>query len=175
MSAVNNNIASPPASAGDFVKGKPCLCFKSSDPIHEVIEMMRKNHTYAVAVIEHGKLAGLLTGQDILIHAASCRMQCAPSMESVAKAFNVMKASDVMIRNPVTVHKETPLDEVMLIMKGNGFRYIPVVSDDYPVGILSILDVMKYMEEKARRDSATKDEILSYVMSHENYGCVSKD
>lgn len=176
MSITNNNhIVSPPPSAGDFIKNKPCLCFRPEEHISAIIEKMRENHSYAAAVTEHEKIMGLLTGQEILIRAAAWRIQGTPTMESVAKAFNVMKAADVMIRNPVTVEKEVTLDDAMRVMIDNGFRYLPVVNGDSPIGILNIIDVVKFMEEKARLDNKTKDEILSYVMNHENYGCVSKD
>lgn len=176
MSIMNNNTVSASLSAGDFVKNRPCLCFAPNDHISLIIEKMREHHIYAVAITEQKRITGLLTGQEILVRAASYRWgREAPTMENVARAFNAMKAGDVMIRNPVTVEKETPLDEAMNIMAVNGFRYLPVVNAQCPLGILNITDVVKNMEEKARNDSKTKDEILSYVMHHENYGCTSKD
>ncbi len=171
----NNDLSSPQISAGEFVKDKPCLCFRSEDTVCSIVEKMRENHIYAVAIVENESLEGLLTGHDILIRAASWRSQGAPSMESLAKAFNSMRAADVMIRNPVVIEAQTSLDEAVRIMTNNGFRHLPVIKNNYPVGILNIGDVAQYMVKKVRKDSEEKDAIISYVMHHENYGCVPQD
>lgn len=171
----NGDLSAPVMSAEDFVRDKVCLCFSPEDIVCEIIEKMRENHSYAVVIIENGKLSGLLTGHDVLVHAAAWRSQKAPSMESVAKAFNVLKAGDVMIRDPVCVDAPTPLDEALRIMMDNGFRYLPVIKEGRPLGVINIIHVAQYMEQKARKDSETKDAVLSYVMSHENYGGVSQD
>ncbi len=181
MNLINNeNYMSPPLSAGDFVKDKPCLCFQPDESVCAIIDKMQESHNYAVAITNHNILIGLLTAQDILIRAASWHMKRPPTMDSIAKAFAVMKAADVMIHNPITVSHETPLDEVMYIITRHSFRYIPVMRNQYPhnqypMGILNVLDVVKHMEQRARLDNKTKDEVLSYVMSHENYGCVSSE
>lgn len=175
MNSVNkSNFTSPPIAAGNFLKEKPCLCFHPDDSVCKIIKKMRENHTFAVSIAKNDKLVGLLTGHDILICATSWQIHQAPSMERIARAFNAMKAGDVMIQNPMTVDKNTTLDEALTIMTENSFRYLSVTTHGKPLGILNIVDVMRYMEEKARGESEAKDEILSYVMNQENYGCVSK-
>ncbi len=163
-----------PLTAGDFVKDNACLCFEPHDTVRHIIEKMRKNNTYAVAIMENRNFAGLLTGHDVLVHAAAWKSKHAPSLESVSKAFNSMKAADVMIRNPVTVDARTPIDEALRIMTENGFRYMPVLRKGQPVGILNIISVAQYMTDKLRRDGEEKDTVLSYLMNHENYGGVSQ-
>ncbi len=176
MSSENgkNNIVSPPPSAGEFVKNKPFLYFSPKDNVRGIIEKMRENHIYAAAVTENGRLAGILTGHDILVHAAAWHARPAPSMENIAHAFNVMRAADALIQNPVAVETHTLLDDALRIMTENCFHYVPVIENDRPVGILNIVDVARFLEEKSRRDNESRDTILAYIMGHEDYGCVSR-
>lgn len=168
-------LVSSPATAGEFVKSAPCLCFGPNEPVCGIVEKMREHHIYAVVIAENEDLAGLLTGHDILVRATAWRSRKAPTMESVAKAFNILKAEDVMIKNPRTIESGTPLDEAHQTMIDNGCRYLPVMDGKRPVGILNIVDVSQYMTERAQQDSEEKDAIISYVMGHENYGCVPRD
>jgi CBS domain-containing protein len=46
-----------------------------------------------------------------------------------------------MTAEPVTVPPSTPVEEAGQIMLDRGFRHLPVVDDDRPVGIVSIRDL----------------------------------
>ena len=177
MESVARICFKPLRSAQDMVRSRKCLCFTAHDCISHIIDYMRQNHTYAAAVTDEGegRLIGLLTAQEILIRAAACDMDRHPTLEHIARAFNSMKAADAMILHPLTVESDMPLDEAYMIMTDLGYRYLPVVSHGRPLGILNILDVMKYREENVRRSIEIKNHLLSYTMSHENYGCVLND
>lgn len=177
MESLSRDRFKPSASAYDMVIGRKCLCFTAEDSISRIIDQMHQNHTYAAAVTDEdeGAIIGLLTAQEILIRAAACDMHRHPTLEHIARAFNTMKAVDAMIRHPLTVESDMPLDEAYMIMIDLGYRYLPVIRQGRPLGILNILDVMKYREESARQSIKAKDHLLSYVMSHENYGCILDD
>lgn len=175
MEIVVSTDFKPLLSAQDMVRRRKCLCFTTQDCIAQIIDHMRQNHTYAAAVTDEGLLVGLLTAQEILIHASVFHMDRPPTMEHIARAFNAMKAADAMIAHPVTVESDMPVDEAYRIMTDLGYKYLPVVRRGIPLGILNILDVIKYREEESRKSIEAKDHLLSYVMFHENYGCVSGD
>lgn len=163
----------PILSAYDFIKDKPCLKFYRDDPLYDIVNEMRKSHNYSALVVNEDDLVGLLTEHDILLFLLAGPMASHNSEERVSKAFNILKAGDVMIPFPATVSAEVTLDNYFEEIMADGYRYMPVVDrDGHPLGILSRTDLIQYMQLKNRKELETKDMMLSYLMHHENYGCV---
>lgn len=164
-------LATQSLTAGEFTKGRIFLSCGINDPLNEIIAKMRDNRCYAAIVLENGNFSGLLSEHNI-IHALAWELEGARNLERLAKAFNMIRAGDVMIRNPVTVTAGTKLEEALQALTENRFCYIPVMDRDKPVGMLSITEVMQYMEEKNKQEVKERDMLLSHLMNHENYGCM---
>lgn len=164
--------ALPVLSAGEFVEGKTCLRFTPKDTLYDIVNTMREHHNFAALIIENSKLAGLITEHGILLYLLSWLTAPVQSMERATKAFNVLMAGDAMIRYPKTISAEMDIEDVFEKMVEYGFRYMPVVEDDTPVGIINRNDLTSFMEERGRKELESKDMMLSYLMHHENYGCV---
>lgn len=47
-----------------------------------------------------------------------------------------------MTASPTTIPPQTPIGEALLIMHENGFRYVPVVEDGRPIGMVSARDAL---------------------------------
>jgi CBS domain-containing protein len=60
-----------------------------------------------------------------------------------------------MTADPITASSKTSPAEAARIMVENGFRHLPVVDDDQPVGIVSIRDVMRWVVAAETADSTT--------------------
>lgn len=165
---------SQPFSAGDFVKSKPYCAFNSKDTLFDIVTTMKEMHSYAALVTDENQdLLGLLAEHRILLYLLPPSPAQVPSAERVNKAFNVLKAEDVMIPYPATIDADMPVEESFNEITRRGFRYMPVVeSNKRPVGILNRTEITQYMEEKNRQELESKDMILSYLMHHENYGCL---
>lgn len=167
----NHGISRPSVPVGMFVKGRPFLLCGVNDPLNEIVGMMRDNHSYAAVVMQNGNFAGLLTEHNI-IHSLAWELEGGGSLESLARAFNTIRAGDVMIGNPITVSADTSMEDALQAMTENKFCHVPVMENGNPVGILHITEAIQYMEEKDRQEIEERDMLLSHLMSHENYGCM---
>ena len=59
-----------------------------------------------------------------------------------------MPVSEVMIRNPVTVHKNDTVARAISLMSVGGFRRLPIVNDQGNVeGVLKVSGLLHYLVE----------------------------
>lgn len=86
--------------------------------------------------------------------------------------LDILIAKDVMIENPETLDAELPVEEAYKKIIATGFRFMPVIRNGIPVGIAEQMELMSYIERKNRKELEAKDMMLSYLMHHENYGCL---
>jgi CBS domain-containing protein len=101
------------------------------DTLGEAAERMAGNDVGSAAVLEHGRLIGILTERDILkavagrVHSSEARVR------------------EWMTPEPVTAREDTSTDEALETMMEHGFRHLPVVEGERTIGIVSIRDVMR--------------------------------
>lgn len=62
-----------------------------------------------------------------------------------------MQASDIMVRNILTAHRDTPLDEVVRLMLTHRISGLPVVEDETVVGMVSESDLLRRPEIGSER------------------------
>jgi CBS domain-containing protein len=86
--------------------------------------LMRENRVGAVMVVEGGKLAGVFTERDALFRVIA-----------EGRDVRTTQLADVMTRNPQTIHPDKPFADALHVMYEGGFRHVPVVEDDRPVGM----------------------------------------
>ena len=93
--------------------------------------LMKENQVGAVMVVDDGKLAGVFTERDALFRV-------------IAEGRDVQTAqlTDVMTRNPQTIHPDKPFPDALHVMYEGGFRHVPVVEDGRPVGMISARDAL---------------------------------
>ncbi len=60
----------------------------------------------------------------------------------IASMLEELTLEDVMIRKPVVIHPETPLEEAARILLDMRIRGLPVVENDRLVGILTVADIL---------------------------------
>jgi CBS domain-containing protein len=101
------------------------------DTLGEAAERMAGNDVGSAAVLEHGRLIGILTERDILkavagrVHSSEARVR------------------EWMTPDPITAQEDTSSDEALETMMEHGFRHLPVVVGERTIGIVSIRDVMR--------------------------------
>jgi acetoin utilization protein AcuB len=67
----------------------------------------------------------------------------------------------IMTPNPITIRPETPLSEIVEIMKSHGFRHLPVMSHNHLVGIVTDRDIRLAMNSPfIPHDRAEDEEVL---------------
>ena len=108
------------AMRDDFVSAAP------EDTLGEIAQKMVEAKTGAVAVLDFGRLVGVLTERDML------KAMAGRVLTSDARAREWMTA------NPITATRETPLEDAQATMLSNGFRHLPVMEGSRVVGIVSL-------------------------------------
>ena len=108
------------AMRSDFIGVAP------EDTLGEVAQKMVEAKTGAVAVLDYGRLVGILTERDML------KAMAGRVLTSDARAREWMTAE------PITAEPDLELGKAQEIMLSNGFRHLPVVHGGRVVGIVSL-------------------------------------
>ncbi len=101
-------------------------------PLTEVADRMVARDVGAVLVLEDERLVGILTERDIL--------------RAVAGGLDEgTVVADWMTRDPETMEPDEPIRQAAVLMIHGGFRHLPIVEDDHPVGMVSMRDIARTM------------------------------
>lgn len=118
----------------------------------EAAEKMKSENVGTVLVIHDGHLRGIVTDRQI-----------ATKVITEGKDPAKIRVSDFMTKNPVTGSPDMKICDVTQIMGDKGYRRIPIVENERPVGIISIADIV----EHARTCNACTKNILNEVAKSE--------
>ena len=111
------------------------LSVAPEDTIGEAAQKMVDRGVGAAVVLDYGRLIGIFTERDL--------------MRAVADRVHSSEARirEWMTGDPITITPDTSAEEAAQTMLDNGFRHLPVVEGERPVGILSIRDVARLITE----------------------------
>jgi len=109
--------------------------------VQEVAKTMRKANVGSVIVGERTKPAGIFTERDI------CRRVVAEGLDAAATPV-----SSVMTKKLVTVDASQPLDRVFEVLADGKFRHVPITDRGEVVGIVSLTDLAKVLQQVYRED-----------------------
>jgi CBS domain-containing protein len=110
---------------------KAPVMIASDTTVAEAARRMRDGNTGAAIVLEGSRLAGIFTERDALFRVLA-----------VAKDPQATPVSQVMTRDPQTIHPDKPFDEALRMMHEGRFRNVPVVEDGRPLGMVSVRDAL---------------------------------
>ena len=117
------------AMRSDFIAVAP------EDTLGEVAQKMVEAKTGAVAVLDYGRLVGILTERDML------KAMAGRVLTSDARA------REWMTEEPITAEADLALEKAQEVMLSNGFRHLPVVEGGRVVGIVSLRRVVAAMQD----------------------------
>ncbi|MEM2918307.1 MAG: CBS domain-containing protein [Candidatus Altiarchaeota archaeon] len=115
--------------------------------ITDVIDIMVKNRTSAIPIVnntEDRKVIAIVTERDVL-----------PKNEKVG-----IKVEEVMEKNVITLSLGMMISDVSKVMVRNGYRRLPVMQEDRLIGIVTVFDVLKFLEYGEFK-GVDADEVLS--------------
>ena len=98
----------------------------------DAITLMNEKKVGALPVIKDNRLVGIISERD---YTRKVILNNRSSRETMV--------SEIMTENVKTVTPSQTIDECMVIMSDNHIRHLPVVNNDQPVGVLSVMDVVK--------------------------------
>jgi CBS domain-containing protein len=110
---------------------KPPLVLPVSASVTEAARSMREHNVGAAMVVDGTRLAGIFTERDALFRVLA-----------LGRDPHATPVTDVMTRNPQTIHPDKPFDEALRMMHEGRFRNVPVVEDGRPLGIVSVRDAL---------------------------------
>jgi len=108
---------------------------KSGDSVWHAIQIMRERRAGCVLVVDEGKLTGILSEVDLLF-----RMSAEPDTTD-------LKVSQIMTPDPESIDEEATMAYALHLMSIGGYRHLPVVSENRSIGILSIKDLLRYLNQ----------------------------
>ena len=114
--------------------------------IQDASDLMTREHVHRLPVLDKGgRLVGVISEKDIL--------KAAPSPASTLSAYETnyllskLTVKKIMSRNPVTVTKDTTVEDAATMMVDQDLSCLPVVEDGKLVGIVSKSDMFKILLE----------------------------
>ena len=118
-------------------KSKTIFSVRTTDPVEDVLKIMRDFRVRAVLVIDDSELKGIVSQGD-------CAIKVLLPHNNPAEVL----VSKIMTPNPLTVKLTNSLDECMAIMVHKHIRHLPVLDANKVVGVISVGDLVKHIIEQ---------------------------
>jgi CBS domain-containing protein len=111
------------------------LQVRPSQSVADAVHVMRREGVGCVLVCEGERLVGVFTERDLMRRVLAHGKPLSLSL------------ADCMTANPVAVHPKEPIGSAVRRMEEGGYRHLPVVDGDKPVGLLSVKRIVHYLVE----------------------------
>jgi acetoin utilization protein AcuB len=148
---------------------KNVVTIGSDSSVFQALSLMKKKAVRHLPVVDAGKFVGLITSTDV-------------KQAILTGMLETLRVGDVMMNNPVTVTRETTLEEASRIIYEQKVGSLPVVEKGKVLGILTTIDILKafidlmgVLKSGARIDVILKhvngsfDEVISIIESKGGY------
>jgi len=108
----------------------PITAAKSATVLEAAL-LMKKHGKGALLVVEGPRLIGIFTERDVVFRVVAAERNPAGT-----------RLAEVMTPHPQTIHPNEPFVHALRIMHKGGFRHLPVVENEWPVGVVSARDAL---------------------------------
>ena len=118
------------------------VVFVSSDTkATDAKNLMSENKVNKLPVVDHGKLVGIITRNDLLKAEPSSATTL--DMYEISYLLSKLTVKKVTVSNVVTVSPDEVVEEAARIMVDKGISCLPVVKDDALIGIITESDLFE--------------------------------
>lgn len=137
------------------IMNKKVVTISSDDTVADAVKKMKANRIGAVVVTDDSKITGIFSERDVVLRVVA-----------EGKDPGAMRMTDVMTKNPKTLHPKTSVFEAFELTQEGKFRHIPIVENDSLVGIVSVRDINRsfYTEKDTLNEMKFK---FAMITSHE--------
>ncbi|MEP3052080.1 MAG: CBS domain-containing protein [Erythrobacter sp.] len=101
-------------------------------PVHQAVSMLAGKRIGALPVLDHGKVAGILSERDIIYRLGEAGADCLNQT-----------VGEIMTSPAITVEPSTKVDDALALMTRRRFRHFPVVDNGALCAFISIGDLVK--------------------------------
>jgi CBS domain-containing protein len=123
-----------------MLKPKPPVTISARALLGDALQLMVDKEIGAVIVIDDdNRLVGILTERDYLM-----------KVVGVIGDYTHQPLQAIMTPNPETVGPNDTIAYALQRMDIGGYRHLPVVDQDKPVGIISVRDVIRHITRLCR-------------------------
>ena len=133
------------------IKGHTLFTTAPGGPVLDAVKVMAGNDIGSLVVMDHGRLAGMLTFREVL--------------EALAQregSLGAVTVDEVYERDPLTATPDLDVMELRRVMLEHHARYVPVMDGGTLLGVVSFHDVAKAVYE----DQSFENQMLqSYINS----------
>lgn len=113
--------------------------------LKEIKHIIEDKHIRHIPVLNGDKVVGIISKTDYLQLTLGTVY---PNQDDATEALMEMfKLEDLMVKDPICVQPDTTIREVTEIFILNEFHALPVTENDKLVGIVSVKDVLKFLDE----------------------------
>src|SRR5262245_22494749 len=117
------------------LKPRPPLTIRPQATVRQAITTLLAHDVGALLVVDDaGKLVGIFSERDLLSKAVGA-----------AKPDTELTVRELMTPRPETVTLEDTLAFALHKMDVGGYRHLPVVQGDRPVGVISVRDMLRHI------------------------------
>ena len=131
------------------IKGHTLFTTDPHGPMIDAVKVMAHNDIGSLIVMDHGRLAGILTFREVL--------------EALAQrdgSVGSLRVDEVYERDPLTATPDLEVMELRRAMLDRHARYVPVMEGHTLLGVVSFHDVAKAVYEEK---SLEADQLKSYI------------
>lgn len=123
---------------------------KPEDTIAVVSEKMNSLTAHHMPVVENGKIAGMISMNDIHKMEHHFTIFNNPeAQDSNRQLFSSMLAKDIMTTSVTTVHEDENVGKAVDLLLENMFHALPVINhEEQLVGIVTTFDLIKHSLDK---------------------------
>ncbi len=142
MSPLAGKTADVP-TARDIMTPSPAT-FDADARLSDAYALMQERNIRHLPVLRGGKLAGMLSESDI--HDALPSILTLKDPEARKKALYLTRVSQVCVKEPPRVRPDSPVVEVIALMRKSRAGCVPVVDGDAVVGIVTSGDLIDLLD-----------------------------
>lgn len=126
------------------------FALRPEDPLIVALEIMKSKRIGSILVTDHvDKLVGIVTEKDIIHRVFAQRVD-----------LDEAPVSSVMTSEPKGLRRSASVGRVIYIMSNGHFRHVPIIDEfDYPLGVVSIKDVLTWLVKCLDDEMETEENI----------------
>jgi CBS domain-containing protein len=131
-------VAHTVSQVRDLLKREPVLVGDDIS-IREAAQRMSHEDVSSILVVKDGKLCGIVTDKDLR------------NRVLVSGLDSNQPIREVMTASPRAIEANTDVDEALLIMMRQNYHHLPVLDNDYPLGLVTAGDILRAQSEHPLR------------------------